>query len=240
MLRKQAVIYNTLYEPQKRFVDELIDKRGCLLYTSVKNYIRERKNNNIYIYLAGPLFTSAERKARHEEAHWLRSFGYQVFNPLELNESEMCIRDRLLIDTGLQQVALIPSMPEDVFVYNGDMNDPGATEYILKRLDREHYINDAQKKLNDYLGIKPERVRKPRNQKITIHVYNEQEFTDLELLLKGKKEWLQDEGMIGELQYSKNEDLLTIINKEKTFTLKLEKNILIQPLVCLLYTSRCV
>lgn len=30
MLRKQAVIYNTLYEPQKRFVDELIDKRGAL------------------------------------------------------------------------------------------------------------------------------------------------------------------------------------------------------------------
>lgn len=53
----------------------------------VKKYIRKRKNNNIYIYLAGPLFTSAERKARHEEAHWLRSFGYQVFNPLELNES---------------------------------------------------------------------------------------------------------------------------------------------------------
>lgn len=141
------------------------------------------------------------------------------------------VTGELLIDTGLQQVALIPSMPEDVFVYNGDMNDPGATEYILKRLDREHYINDAQKKLNDYLGIKPERVRKPRNQKITIHVYNEQEFTDLELLLKGEKEWLRDEGMIGELQYSKNEDLLTIINKEKTFTLKLEKNILIQPLV---------
>ena len=47
-------------------------------------------------------------------------------------------------------------------------------------------------------------------------VYNEQEFTDLELLLKGEKEWLRDEGMIGELQYSKNEDLLTRVRSIDT------------------------
>lgn len=108
---------------------------------------------------------------------------------------------QLIIDLGIQQADRIPNMPDDVFVYNRDMREPQAREYILARLDRQYYIDDAQKKLNDYMGIKPPKVKKIKKLKVNLNVYSDQEFSDLEMLLAGIKPWKAGEGMIGETVY---------------------------------------
>lgn len=86
-------------------------------------------------------------------------------------------------------INLIPKMPENIFVYNGDMEDFDLEHMI----DRQWYIDLAYKRLDDYLGIKPE--KKPR--KFIVEVCSEE---DKELLLKGNEvfgvEVIKANGMI--------------------------------------------
>lgn len=137
----------------------------------------------------------------------------------------------VLLNTAIQQVALIPSMPDDVFVYNSDMHTEEAREYILKRLDREHYIKDALKKLNDYLGIKPIKAKRITDKKITLRVYNERERSDMEALLASDSQWAREQGMIGEVRYAREKDVLTLVAKEEEYKIALENNITTLPIV---------
>lgn len=106
---------------------------------------------------------------------------------------------------------LIPNLPDNQFVYNGEMTDILGIEEINESLDRNWYVEKAQKRLNDYLGIserKKTNVQKQslfneiNTQIINIKVNDLNEKIFLTDLLNGKTEWALEEGSIGDLLYS--------------------------------------
>lgn len=64
----------------KKIMDEVNN------FFTLTSYYRVLQQN-IRIYLAGPLFTKEEQEQRHAEAQALRALGFTVYNPIELNDS---------------------------------------------------------------------------------------------------------------------------------------------------------
>lgn len=84
--------YPLAKRPTDRTIDLVNDRVNEANYRkiieSVDLYLEEQASpSKRMIYLAGPLFTETERKQRYEEAELLRSRGFIVFNPIELNDS---------------------------------------------------------------------------------------------------------------------------------------------------------
>lgn len=59
--------------------------------------------------------------------------------------------------------AKIDSLPEHCIIDNTAVKSPGHT--ALDQIDRQFYINMAQKRINDFLGIKPEKPKRERRTK---------------------------------------------------------------------------
>ena len=57
----------------------------------------------------------------------------------------------------------VEGTPEHVLIYNEDIRGKKIGE--LKDIDYEWYITEAQKRINDFLGIKPEKKTKRRKKK---------------------------------------------------------------------------
>ena len=57
----------------------------------------------------------------------------------------------------------VEGTPEHVLIMNTDIR--GKTIGELKDIDYDWYIHEAQQRINDFLGIKREKVKKPRKKK---------------------------------------------------------------------------
>lgn len=75
--------------PKDRTIDLVNDRVNLDNYVAIMKEVEDTldKLSPPYIYLAGPLFTEDEQRQRRREAKALRSHGFEVFSPLELNES---------------------------------------------------------------------------------------------------------------------------------------------------------
>lgn len=60
----------------------------------------------------------------------------------------------------------IANLPEHCIIVNGDLSDPQVRATAIQALDRQWYIDLAQKRINDYLGIKPEKTKKERKKRM--------------------------------------------------------------------------
>lgn len=74
-----------------------------------------------------------------------------------------------------------PNLDVNIFIFNKDLSE--FTEEDMNRIDREYYITRAKERINDYLEVKPEKVKKVKETKINLRVakgeYDESEYNNL-------------------------------------------------------------
>lgn len=80
----------------------------------------------------------------------------------------------------------IANLPEHCIIVNGDLSDPQVRAMAMRALDRQWYIDLAQKRINDYLGVKPEKTKKERKKKMATTELKETAATETQQTTKRK------------------------------------------------------